>query len=123
MQEVHEIENQGVLTRIFLTNTTARILDFFLDHKEFDYPIAEVAKKSGLSLRTVAQELPRLESIGLLSIHRKVGKAAMYKLTPGMYAIDLLDKFVLDMSQQKSLTEPLRTADYQEVITDPIPAE
>lgn len=124
MANTYEIEEQsGVLAKIFRSQTTAKIMDFFLDHREFDYPIAEIAKKTGLSLRTVVVELPRLEAIGLIIKHRKVGKAAMYRLVTDMPAIDLLDKFTFEMAQLKSLSEPQRIPDYQEVIPDPIPAE
>ena len=123
MQDTHEIEiHEGVLTKVFRSPATARILDFFLDHKEFDYPIAEVARKTELSFRTVVRELPRLESIGLIIKHRKVGKAVMYRLALDMNAVDLLDKFALDMSQRSSLLEPQRIEDVQDVM-DPIAAE
>lgn len=121
MSEVREIHD-GVLTKIFQTQSTARILDFFLDHKEFDYPIAEVARKTGLSFRTVVRELPRLEGIGLVINHRKVGKATMYRLAMDFEPVTLLDKFALDMSQKKSLNEPQRIEDYQEII-EPLQAE
>jgi len=117
-EEIHD----GVLTTIFRTSATARILDFFLDHREFDYPIAEIAKKSGLSLRTVVREVPRLEGIGLIINHRKVGKATMYRLDIDLEAVTLLDKFALDMSQKKSLNEPQRMNDFQDVI-EPLQAE
>lgn len=124
MQTTFDVEEHGgVLTKVFRSQTTAKILDFFLDHREFDYPIAEIAKKTSLSLRTVVVELPRLEAIGLIIKHRKVGKAAMYRLAVDLTVVDLLDKFTFEMSQLKSISEPQRVPDYQEVITEPLPAE
>ena len=51
----------GVLSRIFSSRAVAQILDFFLDHKEFDYSANEIAKKTGLSFRTIFREIPDLE--------------------------------------------------------------
>jgi hypothetical protein len=48
-------DEYGVLSRIFSSRAVAQILDFFLDHKEFDYSANEIAKKTGLSLRTISE--------------------------------------------------------------------
>ncbi len=54
-------DEYGVPSRIFSSRAVAQILDFFLDHKEFDYSANEIAKKTGLSFRTIFRELPDLE--------------------------------------------------------------
>ena len=61
-QRIAEINDEfGVLSRIFSSRAVAQILDFFLDHKEFDYSANEIAKKTGLSFRTIFREIPDLE--------------------------------------------------------------
>ena len=94
-----ELESGGVLSNIFSSRAVAQILDFFLDHKEFDYSPAEVAQKSGLSFRTVFREIPNLEKSQLIYHSRKIGKTNMYRLNTDLHATLLLEKFVLDMSQ------------------------
>ena len=89
----------GFLSNIFSSRAVAQILDFFLDHKEFDYSPAEVARKSGLSFRTVFREIPNLEKYQLIYHSRKIGKTNMYRLNTDLHATLLLEKFVLDMSQ------------------------
>ena len=74
-------------------------MDFFLDHKEFDYSPAEIAEKSGLSFRTVFREIPSLERNQLIYHSRKIGKTNMYRLNPDFYGAILLEKFVLEMVQ------------------------
>src|SRR5919108_6434705 len=88
-----------VLADIFSSRAVAQILDFFLDHKEFDYSPAEVAQKSGLSFRTVFREIPNLEKNQLIYHSRKIGKTNMYRLNSDFQAALLLEKFVLQMSQ------------------------
>jgi DNA-binding Lrp family transcriptional regulator len=103
--------SSDVLANIFSSRAVAQILDFFLDHKEFDYPIAEIADKTGLSFRTVFRELPNLERNQLIYKYRKVGKANMYKLNTDFEAVVLLERFALEMSQLQSMKETSITSD------------
>jgi hypothetical protein len=89
----------GILSDIFSSRSVAQILDFFLDHKEFDYSPAEIAEKSGLSFRTVFREIPGLERNQLIYHSRKIGKTNMYRLNPDFYGAIMLEKFVLEMVQ------------------------
>ena len=52
-------------------------MDFFLDHKEFDYSPGEIAKKTGLSFRTIFREPLYLEKKPIDSFSRKIGKTSM----------------------------------------------
>ena len=94
-----------VLANIFSSRAVAQILDFFLDYKEFDYPVAEIAIKTGLSFRTVFREIPNLERNHLIYKYRKVGKANMYKLNTDFEAVVLLERFALEMSQLQPMKE------------------
>lgn len=89
----------GVLSRIFSSRAVAQILDFFLDHKEFDYSANEIAKKTGLSFRTIFREIPDLEARQLIFNTRRIGKVNMYKLNLDLEAVASLEKFSLEMSQ------------------------
>jgi DNA-binding Lrp family transcriptional regulator len=101
--------NNDILANIFSSRAVAQILDFFLDHKEFDYPIAEIAKKTGLSFRTVFREVPNLERNHLIYKSRIVGKASMYKLNTDFEAVVLLERFALELSQLQSMKERTST--------------
>jgi len=100
-QDFNELDN-GVLTNLFSSRAVAQILDFFLDHKEFDYPPSEIAKKTGLSFRTIFREMPSLERNQLIFNNRRIGKTNMYKLNTDFEAVVLLEKFVLEMSQLRT---------------------
>ena len=106
----NELKCDGILSNIFSSRAVAQILDFFLDHKEFDYSPAEVAQKSGLSFRTVFREIPNLEKNQLIYHSRKIGKTNMYKLNTDLHATLLLEKFVLEMSQlTRSIQDEIKT--------------
>ena len=89
----------GILSRIFSSRAVAQILDFFLDHKEFDYSANEIAKKTGLSFRTIFREIPDLEDRQLIFNTRRIGKVNMYKLNMDLDAVASLEQFSLQMSQ------------------------
>ena len=94
-------EELGVLAKTISSRAVAQILDFFLDHKEFDYSPAEIAKKTGLSFRTIFRELPVLERYQLIYNSRKIGKTNMYRLNTDFRAVSLLDQFTIEMAQVK----------------------
>lgn len=99
-QRIAETNDEfGVLSRIFSSRAVAQILDFFLDHKEFDYSANEIAKKTGLSFRTIFREIPDLEYRQLIFNTRKIGKVNMYRLNLDLEAVGYLEKFSLEMSQ------------------------
>lgn len=95
----------GILTRLFSSKAVAQILDFFLDHKEFDYSANEISQKTGLSFRTVFREVPDLERIQVIYNSRRIGKTNMYKLNTDFNAVLLLEKFVLELSQLRPYVE------------------
>jgi hypothetical protein len=97
-----EINDDSILADIFSSRAVAQILDFFLDHKEFDYSPAEIAQKAGLSFRTVFREIPNLEKNQLIYHSRKIGKTNMYRLNTDLQAALLLEKFVLQIAQVKN---------------------
>jgi DNA-binding IclR family transcriptional regulator len=103
-QNVNEFNN-GILENLFSSRAIAQILDFFFDHKEFDYPPSEIAKKTGLSFRTIFRELPSLERNQLIFNNRRIGKTNMYKLNTDFEAVALLERFVLEMSQLRPSKE------------------
>lgn len=114
LQNVNEF-NSGILTNLFSSRAVAQILDFFLDHKEFDYPPSEIAKKTGLSFRTVFREIPSLERNQLIFNNRRIGKTNMYKLNTDFEAVVLLERFVLDMSQLRPSKETSSPATEEDI--------
>jgi hypothetical protein len=113
-----EIDNTlngtGILSDIFSSRAVAQILDFFLDHKEFDYSPSEIAQKTRLSFRTVFREIPNLEKNQLIYHSRKIGKTNMYRLNSDFQAALLLEKFVLQMSQVRNTQNETKPTSVEE---------
>jgi hypothetical protein len=109
MSQVFNEFSSGILANLFSSRAIAQILDFFLDHKEFDYPPSEIAKKTGLSFRTIFREIPGLERNQLIFNNRRIGKTNMYKLNTDFEAVAMLEKFVMEMSQLRPSRETAST--------------
>ena len=108
------LNGTGILSDIFSSRAVAQILDFFLDHKEFDYSPSEIAQKTRLSFRTVFREIPNLEKNQLIYHSRKIGKTNMYRLNSDFQAALLLEKFVLQMSQIRNTQNETKPTSVEE---------
>jgi predicted transcriptional regulator len=69
---------KGPLERLF-GSAVARILDFLVTFREFDYSMSDIAENSGVSFRTVLRKFPYLEDLGIIKHTRNVGRAKMYQ--------------------------------------------
>lgn len=114
-------DNNGVLSKIFQSQSTGKILDFFLDHKDLDYSLGEIAEKSGLSIQTVSREVANLSELELILKHRTIGKTVMYRLNTKLRAITLLSEFTLQISQVPSLQKYRGLSSRQIVIEEAEP--
>ena len=93
------MNDHGALYKVFLSGAVAQILDFFLDHKDFDYSPGEISNKTGLALKTIFREIPHLTRYQLVYNSRKIGKVNMYMLNSHFEPVLLLEKFALEMSK------------------------
>jgi len=104
---------KGVLEWLVSGNASARLLDFFVTNKEFDYSETDAAESSGVSLRTVSRELPKFASAGIIKFTRNVGRAKMYKLDQNSEIARYLEQFVFAAATRRieaSTTQPQRRA-------------
>lgn len=98
---IEELYSKRPFERIF-HSSAARLLDFFLIFREYDYSESDIARKTNLSPKTVSKELELLLNEGLVKITRKRGKSNMYKWnetkkTEGLLQyVDYIDKTTLE---------------------------
>ena len=98
-QSQANIDDHGALYKVFLSGAVAQILDFFLDHKDFDYSPGEISNKTGLALKTIFREIPHLMRYQLVYNSRKIGKVNMYKLNSNFEPVLLLEKLAIEISK------------------------
>ena len=75
----NEKEAPRPFERIF-HNAPAKLLDFFILSKEYDYTEAEIARRTGLTPKTVSRELEILVNENIVKLTRKIGRSNMYTL-------------------------------------------
>jgi len=93
-----------ILERVF-HSAAARIVDFFILFRDYDYSEGDIAKKTGLSAKTVSKELDNLVNEGYIVITRKSGKSTMYKLNDE-YVEGLLIHYKNILNRAKELSSP-----------------
>jgi DNA-binding transcriptional regulator GbsR (MarR family) len=71
-------EDPGPLERLF-GSATARVLDFLIVFRHWDYSLTDIAENAEVSLRTVLRAVPYLERLGIIKHTRNVGRAKMYQ--------------------------------------------
>jgi DNA-binding transcriptional ArsR family regulator len=86
---IDQMFNERPFDRIF-NNAPAKILDFLTIFREYDYSEADIAKKTGLSAKTVSNSLETLLNEEIIRLTRKSGKSNMYKLTESQRVKDLV---------------------------------
>ena len=114
----------GPLERLFNGIASAKILDFLIVFRDYDYSKQDIAKNSGVSFRHTLREIEKLEKIELIKQTRTVGHAKMYKLNTENPRANLLQKFALDLAYQEcqKIVEQELAKEEQNKPTQTIPA-
>lgn len=89
----------GPLETLFSGNATAKIIDFMVSSQEWDYSESDIARNSGVSIRTVQREIPKLLESKLIKQIRPVGNAKMYQLDKSYKTGQQIEKLVLSLAQ------------------------
>ncbi len=70
----------GEFATIFGATPRNRILEFFLETRELDFSIGDVAKETGLNRATTYNTMEELLASGLIKATRKVSGGQLYQL-------------------------------------------
>jgi len=100
----------GVLGDLFFGTSTAKILDFLLIFREFDYSESDIARNAGISTRHIYRAMPKLEYLGLVDNTRLSGRSKMYKINSNSDAIQHLEKFAFLIAKNKIQDDTLRAS-------------
>ena len=76
----NKVLESGPFERLFSSTAVAKIIDFIISSQEYDYSETEIAKYSGVSIRTVQLEIPKLLATRLIKQVRTVGNTKTYQL-------------------------------------------
>ena len=73
-------EEKSVFIEVFGNYPLIKVLDFLITFREFDYPLTEIAKNSGIAWSTLHEIFPKLVELGVVIETRQIGRARLFKL-------------------------------------------
>ena len=95
------MEDKTSFRMIFGDSPVVKVIDFFLDNREFDYSLTDIAKNSDIGWSTIHQFWTDLVKLGIVIKTRRIGRAELYKLN---LTSQLVKKLIdLDISISKKL--------------------
>jgi predicted DNA-binding protein YlxM (UPF0122 family) len=95
--QTEEQTTPGTLERLF-GGVTAKVTDFLIIHREWDYSKQEIAQNSNVSLRHAILAIDKLTEKGILKHTRNVGNSQMYKFNTENETAMMLQKFALNLA-------------------------
>ena len=112
-QSIFKETQLGVLGDLFFGVSTAKILDFLLIFREFDYSEADISRNAGVSARQIYRALPKLVKLDLVEHTRISGRSKMYKINANAETIQALEKFIYHVVTKKVQDELVNTVAIQ----------
>ena len=96
-----EIFEKSSFRVVFGDSPIVKVIDFFLDNREFDYSLTDIAKNADIGWSTLHQFWNNIVKLGMVTKPRKIGRAELYKLNLNS---PLVKKLIdLDMGISKKL--------------------
>jgi hypothetical protein len=89
----------SIFVEVFGNTPFIRVLDFMITYQKFDYPLTEIAKKSGVGYATLQTFWQKLLINNIVNKTRRVGKSDLYKLNTTNPAVKQLIKLDWNLIQ------------------------
>ena len=103
--EKNGLDNDSIFVEVFGNNPIIRVLDFLITFADFDYPLTEIAKNSGVGYSSLQAFWHKLEKNNIVIKTRRVGKSDLFKLNTSNPAVKQLIK--LDWKLVKGLEQEI----------------
>ena len=110
--EINDTTEIGEFCKVFGDTPRNRILEFFLEGREIDFGIGDVAKETGLNRATAYNTMEELIGQGFIVPTRKLGNTQMYKLNKNkdevkalLKAFDMLLENIVKEHSREQLVE------------------
>ena len=80
MTAANGLDNNSIFVEVLGGSPIIRVLDFLITFADFDYPLTEIARNSGVSYSTLQIFWEKLVRNNIVMKTRRVGKSDLYKL-------------------------------------------
>ncbi len=74
------MEEKSSFRIVFGDAPVVKVIDFFLDNREFDYSLTDIAKNSDVGWSTLHGFWKELVKLDIVKKTRRIGRAELYKL-------------------------------------------
>jgi len=74
------MEQKSTFKLVFGESPMIKVLDFFLDNREFDYSLTDITKNSDIGWSTLHGFWNDIVKLGIVIETRRIGRAKLYKL-------------------------------------------
>ncbi|TAL57994.1 MAG: hypothetical protein EPN86_00975 [Nanoarchaeota archaeon] len=94
------MEKKSSFRIVFGDAPIMKVIDFFLDNREFDYSLTDIAKNSDIGWSTLHQFWGNVVDLGIVAKTRKIGRAELYKLNMSSPLVKKLIDLDKDISKR-----------------------
>ena len=85
---------------VFGNSPIVKVIDFFLDNREFDYSLTDIAKNSDIGWSALHQFRSNFVKLEIVTKTRKIGRAELYKLNSNSPLVKKLIEIDVDISKK-----------------------
>lgn len=85
---------------VFGDSPIVKVIDFFIDNREFDYSLTDIAKNSDIGWSTLHGFWKELVTLGIVTRTRRIGRAELYKLNISSPLVKKLIDLDMDISKK-----------------------
>lgn len=94
------MEYKSSFRLVFGDSPIVKVIDFFLDNREFDYSLTDIAKNSDIGWSTLHGFWKDLVKLGVVAQTRRIGRAELYKLNLSNPIVKKLIELDSDISKK-----------------------
>ncbi|MEK6953189.1 MAG: hypothetical protein AABX29_09320 [Nanoarchaeota archaeon] len=94
------MEEKSSFRMVFGDSPIVKVIDFFLENREFDYSLTDIAKNSDIGWSTLHQFWNNIVKLGIVIKTRRIGRAELYKLNLNSPLVKKLIELDLDISKK-----------------------
>ena len=99
------MEEKSSFRLVFGGTPVVKVIDFFLDNREFDYSLTDIAKNADIGWSTLHKFWSDLVKLGMVVKTRRIGRAELYRLNMESPMVKKLIELDLNISKKMLETE------------------
>lgn len=88
-----------MLKDIFGENPQIKVIDFFLDNRDYDHSLSDIARGSDITRPTLYNILENLVALKIIKETRKSGNSRMFELNRKSTIVQYLTKFDFELAK------------------------